>query len=493
MVDSHIPTRANLTLSSSKCSGALAWVVPASLLVAWAVGTTLLSWRFAMGAPELEQPIVLFVTLQVSAGIVWLFLVRSLRRVHYRRHHTLVIVGIGIVMRLAFFMSTPILEDDHHRYVWDGAAVSHGLNPYELAPAAVHDSTHDSSHAWLALRQEGAATHERINHPHLRTVYPPVAQGAFALAYSLAPWSDTGLRLVWLLLDTMTATLLWLLLREQVNPTWKLAIYWLNPLLVLEVYNSMHMEPVLLAFATGAIVLVARSRHKGACASLALAVGAKLWPALWLPLILRMKCVRRSTQVIGASIAALLSLLAVAPMVHGLSQSSSGVSAYASGWEMNDSLFIGIQAICTLVAPNHAGLAARGIVALFMLALVLYLAKQPVRSSIDLAARALTVTAALFLLSPTQFPWYALWMLPPLALSPRPSLLVLTITMPIYYLRFRFVDWGIPEWFDYGVVWIQYVPVWVLLVFETQQQLRRPKEVQDVGFLTRGRHHSRAQ
>ena len=100
------------------------------------------------------------------------------------------------------------------------------------------------------------------------------------------------------------------------------------------------------------------------------------------------------------------------------------------------------------------------------LAGIIVLLRRPVVGERDVARRSLYIVAAAFLLSPTQFPWYYLWCLPLLALCPRPSLLLLTVLLPLYYLRFYVRHHYGAGWFDYGIVWVEYVPVWCLLVWE---------------------------
>ncbi|MGC9261362.1 MAG: hypothetical protein ACP5I8_14950, partial [Phycisphaerae bacterium] len=62
----------------------------------------------------------------------------------------------------------------------------------------------------------------------------------------------------------------------------------------------------------------------------------------------------------------------------------------------------------------------------------------------------------IFLLSPTEFPWYYTWMLPLLAIYPRISLLVWSLTLGLYHAHY-FYPW---------MVWIEHGPVWVLLILE---------------------------
>ena len=67
-----------------------------------------------------------------------------------------------------------------------------------------------------------------------------------------------------------------------------------------------------------------------------------------------------------------------------------------------------------------------------------------------------------------------MWLLPLLAFEPRPSLLLLTVLLPIYYLRFHMVALHMKGLFDNGVVWIEHVPVWGMLAREWW--VRRGKE-----------------
>ena len=53
-----------------------------------------------------------------------------------------------------------------------------------------------------------------------------------------------------------------------------------------------------------------------------------------------------------------------------------------------------------------------------------------------------------------------------LAVAPRASLLLLSATLALYELRFYFDARGMAEVFDHGIVWLEYVPVWLLLVRE---------------------------
>jgi hypothetical protein len=57
-------------------------------------------------------------------------------------------------------------------------------------------------------------------------------------------------------------------------------------------------------------------------------------------------------------------------------------------------------------------------------------------------------------------------MLPFLAIYPRASLFFFTVLLPFYYVRFYLDIKGLVEIHDNGIVWLEYVPVWGLMVLE---------------------------
>jgi hypothetical protein len=113
-----------------------------------------------------------------------------------------------------------------------------------------------------------------------------------------------------------------------------------------------------------------------------------------------------------------------------------------------------------------APLVARAVVGVLLILWVLWQSRTLPVHPADFCDRALLIVAGIFLLSPAQFPWYYVWLIPFLAIRPRMSLLLLTVLLPLYYLRFYFVARGWTNVFDYGIVWLEFVPVWCLLVWE---------------------------
>ena len=109
------------------------------------------------------------------------------------------------------------------------------------------------------------------------------------------------------------------------------------------------------------------------------------------------------------------------------------------------------------------GTVVRGLIGIALGSVALWVARKPLGSSEDLMTRALMVTGAMFLLSPAQFPWYYLWVLPLLALVPVTGLLLATVTLPLYYTAFHYLARDAVEVFSGMIVWAVWLPVWSAL------------------------------
>ncbi len=440
------------------------WVSLGLALIGCHAALLALSRRFAYGSPMEERPIFAFVLLMAAAGAAYIAAVLVAPRAASRRTIAGVFVA-GLVMRGLMLPSTPILEDDFFRYLWDGGVLAHGLNPYTHAPDAAADSDLPKLRA---LAAESEPVNARVNHPDIRTIYPPVAQAAFAIAHWLGPWQLWAWRAVLLAFDIATFVLLLALLRELRLPAALAAVYWWNPLVVKEGFNSAHMDLVLLPFLLAALLLAVRGRPVWSTLLLALATAAKVWPLILLPVVWRPLLKQPRRLFAAAATFAVVTAVLYAPVLAAGIGSDSGFAAYGKRWEMNDALFMLILWPCQGIgklAPSIAGLAplaARAIAFVLLLAWIAWLVRRDAAAPRDVARRFMWAVAALFLLSPTQFPWYYVWLVPFLAFELRVSLLLLTPLLPIYYLRFDMNA----SLFDNGVVWAEYVPVWCLLGWE---------------------------
>lgn len=466
----------------------------------------------------LERPIRAFVAVSLASGFLYLAMMWTVVRREVSRGLLLAGLVGGLAIRAGFLFSTPVLEDDFYRYLWDGGVAAQGINPYRYAPGQVDSEPAGSGmshadegaiHDLQALASRSDGVFERVNHPALRTIYPPVAQGFFALAWVAKPWSLTSWRVVLLGVDVLTLVLLSGLLARLNLPRVFLLIYWLNPLLLRETYLTAHMDILLFPFLLGSFWCTSKGNRVGGSGLLALAAGVKIWPALFLPLILWPRVGKESVQV-GSGPKTLLppgnarmrwqrsrllsfsvfvaacSVLAL-PVLWARVDDASGFVRYARVWEMNDAFYMVVLWGGRLAGrwiemfAHHDHMAARGIVLAVVCAVALWQTFKVRRldhglpgNGHEIYHRGLVIVATLFFLSPTQFPWYGLWLLPFLAIRPAAPLLLLTVLLSLYYLRFYFQAIDRVGVFDNGVVWAEYLPVVGWMIIERWSRKRKP-------------------
>jgi hypothetical protein len=461
-------------LTPKQTSKHLSWIGLGVALMLGSLFLALISGRFAYEASVRSSPVLWVVTTLLILGFAYLSLLWLIPRTPQSRALVAWVLLVGAVMRVAMAFSTPMLEDDFYRYLWDGAVVANGLNPYGHPPAD-HEAPGGDA-ALQVLGRDAGMTVDRVNHPHLTTIYPPLAQAVFALSHWLKPWSLDAWRLLLFCAETAGVALLLVILVELGrSPLW-VAIYWWNPLASKEIANSAHMDALLVPLLLATLLLCIRGRRNAAALVLACATAVKLWPILLLPVVVVDTQEPWRETLARVVLFALLGAILTFPLWTSGLNPASGLIAYSRGWENNDALFMVLSVLVgwlseTLgLAESDVGLLTRLLVAGFVVTLSLRLAHSPDTRPSGVCERFMWVTATLFLLMPAQFPWYFVWLVPLLALAPRLSLLLLTPLLSLYYLRFYFAARGSTEVFEMGVVWIEYIPVWALLVIEWWRQ-----------------------
>ncbi len=385
-------------------------------------------------------------------------------------------IGIAVAARLVVIASPPLQESDrqdYQRYLWDGAVAAHGISPYRHAPgdiAAGVVSGGDASRLDL-LARDGRDTLAQINHPHLTTIYPPLAQAGFLAAHVIDPFGVTGWRLILLMFDALTVVILICLLRAMDLPSSQIAWYALNPLLLRETYSSLHMDVLALPWIATAVFAGLRSRHLLGAVLCIAASAVKVWPLLLAPLLLRPLAPRWRALAAGVAVSIAAAALLWAPMWAVASRPNSGLVAYAQSWQSNDGFFrAGLWLTSHLLELTGAeSWRAHRIMQVISVGLVLATLVVQARTmrpdGRDLPRRCLVVVGALFMLSPTQFPWYWIWCLPLLTIHPARPLLLYAALLPLYYVQDR-----VPS-----TVWIEHVPVWALLAFDLLRSRRAPR------------------
>ena len=452
-----------------------AWLV-AALLVAVASQTVLALAYGALDSASRDRWTValgLCVVLSLpTAGMLW----AGWRARHLQTDWSIVVAvaASGLLMRLPYLGAGPMLEDDHFRFLLDGAMVAQGLNPYALSPEALLGRAEGVPADLLAAGRDAIA---RINFPDLRSIYPGTAQILFAIAHRLAPWSIDGLRLVVLASEILTGFLLWRTLVATGRPPALVTFYWCNPLMAFTLTGQAHVDAAIVPPILAALFAATWGRGAVSGLLLALATGIKLWPVLLLPLVARALWPKpRSLVAFGLVYGATTLVLCGPLVVESLSpatRTTAGLTAYAAGWSVNNAPYAWLSWLFLQGFGAGTGdLILRALLIAAAAGLGLFIAIRPLTEATDLIARAAVVGAALFYLSPTQFPWYAVWFVPLAIAGGRWPIVAATIGLPVYYLFFPLAAAGLRDIHAYGVASLHLLPLIAVALWGRQTVLR---------------------
>jgi hypothetical protein len=325
-----------------------------------------------------------------------------------------VVLAVSITCRLILLPTAPSLSTDAYRYVWDARVASAGVDPYAYPPTAAE---------LAGLRDTDI--YPRLNHKTWHTVYPPVAEAVFRAVYRIAPGSVLAMKIALGLAELVALAGLALWLRTLGLPLGRLTIYAWNPLVLVEIWGSGHVDALVLLTIVAASLASARGRDGLAAICLGLATLVKLYPAVLLPLLPG----RRRPGVL-ALFAAVIVVGTLAP--GGPNRWPVGpIERYVADEYFNPGL------VRSLV--NEPGLALSATV-------VWVLVMASLKGARSMATHAVPMVAGVIVLAPNVFPWYAVWLVPFLAIAPSLPWIAFTGTVTFSYAFFISDPWAIPWW-----------------------------------------------
>lgn len=297
----------------------------------------------------------------------------------------------AVIFRVAGMFASPVMEDDHHRFLWDGHRFAETGNPYAEPPQArFGDET---------ITPEFRAVLDRINHPDVPTVYGPATQWAFRAAHAIAPAQLWPWKFILFGAELAILALLW----PGLNGRGRLLLAWC-PLAVFETGFNAHPDALAIALLVAAWRLGTGGRAVAAGAVLGVAMAAKIFAVPLAPFVLW----RLGWRAWAAAAGAVLALYA--PFwLRGSTADLAGLRAMAGEWEFNSSLH-------ALAAAASSPAIARVVCMIAFAAIWLGLLVRK-KNSAALPPGA-EIYGAFLLLSATANPWYALWLWPFVALRP---------------------------------------------------------------------------
>ena len=445
--------------------GKTLWVLLGVGIILYAIYMLLVSHTLTYDANPNKSEKILFVIQRILIGVLFFLAVINISKLPIKESWIAWIIFTGLLARLIMIPSIPVLEDDFYRYLWDGAVTANEFNPYVFSPYQVQIQEPDVPDKLIKLADESGDVIKKINHPKMRTLYPTLSQIVFAFSYFLYPWNLTAWKFIMLIGDLFLLFFLIKILRELKLPISLVAIYWLNPIVLHEFFNTAHYDLFSLLFTAISFYYFLRNENVTASITLALAVGFKLWPIILFPFYLR-RLVNDKVKFVNSLIAFSVFLIIIfVPVLRAGWDENQGFMKYAANW-INNAAFYTLLTDSIQIFTNTfkiyyvcADCVARWIIIGIMITTVLWLIRKPLIDNLEFAEKILIAVAVMFLISPTQFPWYYTWLILPLIFRPKFSLLMYSFLIPLYYLNYM------DGYFKY----IEHIPVIILFLYEIKK------------------------
>ncbi|MYD43526.1 MAG: DUF2029 domain-containing protein [Gammaproteobacteria bacterium] len=297
----------------------------------------------------------------------------------------------ALVFRVCGLVGGPFYEDDFFRYLWDGYRFWEAGTPYGIAPEAFFLNQSVPVQLQAVLNQ--------INHPDVATIYGPITQLLFLVAFLLNAASVATLQGLLIVVDLATIYFL-----TRLTSTRNVMLYAWCPLVIKEIAFTAHPDGYAVCFVMAALLLTTKHRLGLAAFCLGLAIGAKIFALALVPFVL---CRARFHHwLVFAGTVGLL----YAPFVLTGATDIPTLMLFADEWEFNASLYA-LLTLAISATPAKLLLActlAGGAIWYF----------KTYRREKTYIPRGDWIYGALFLAAPVFNAWYMLWLLPFAAIYP---------------------------------------------------------------------------
>lgn len=249
-------------------------------------------------------------------------------------------IGVSILLRFILLFALPNLSDDVYRFIWDGRLLTNGHNPFDFLPSYYIENN-------VSVPGINEVLFNKLNSPEYFTIYPPVAQGIFALACWLFPNSIIGsavtMKVFLFLCEIGSLFFIKKLLDHFQLPPKNILLYALNPLIIIELCGNLHFEAAMICFLLAAVFFLVKNKMTLSAFSMALSIASKLLPLMFLPFLIKRLGWKKSIQYFA--IVGIVIVLLFAPLLSGAFLNNFGASLdlYFQKFEFNASIYYAIR------------------------------------------------------------------------------------------------------------------------------------------------------
>lgn len=202
---------------------------------------------------------------------------------------------LGLSVRIILLFATPELSDDFYRFIWDGALINEGYNPFVLLPKDVLEQE--------LLQPQFSQLFHSLNSQDYYTVYPTVIQLINVTSIFIGRTvfgSMVVMKTIFLGFELISFYFLKNLLTIYKKPEHHVFWYWLCPLIILEFVGNLHHEAIMITFVLGSIWYLKSEKIILSALFLIFAIFTKLTPVLFIPFFIFSISIKQNIKFITA-------------------------------------------------------------------------------------------------------------------------------------------------------------------------------------------------
>lgn len=383
----------------------------------------------------------------------------------FSRNTWLLMIVAAVIFRLIALFSIPNLSDDYYRFIWDGRLLANGENPFLKLPADYMKQPEKTVE--LGLTQE---LYNGLNSPKYFTIYPPVNQFIFWLSAAIFPNNINGS--IWLMkfflfcAELVSLYLIYKLLQHYGRPREWLAIYALNPLVIVELMGNLHFEALMICFLLWAIYLLAKGKWQLSSIPYALAICSKLLPIMLMPLLIR-RLGLKNTVIFGLLVLSGM-IICFLPIFDWdtFKHLGESVGLYFQKFEFNASIYYIVRWIGFQVKGyNIIGTAGKYLAVTTVIGILLITLLELKPTWKNIGAAMMGAFTIYFSMATIVHPWYATTLVALAAISTWRYPIIWTFLLPLTYFTYLTTSYVENLW----LVAMEYVVLLFWIIWEVSR------------------------
>lgn len=372
------------------------------------------------------------------------------------------VIGVAVIARCLATISFPNLSDDVFRFIWDGRLWHMGVHPFLMTPT-------DFLSSYDGLYED---LYGRLNSPDYYSIYPSIPQVIF--------WISTGttssiegaahvMQIIHACIDLITIYLMIRLLKEVKLPRYRLLLYILHPLIIIELIANLHHEVLVICFVLGCLLALKKEKIILSGILISAAIASKVLPVLFCPLIFfYLKGNKRWSFFITTLLSTFLLfaplLLQQDILVHLL----DSADLYMRKFEFNASIYYIYRTLGYWFYGYNLIHIIGPVLTLSTLAIIGCISLIPLKkhiSFVDLIQLMMMVFLVYLFLSATVHPWYIGTVLALSIFTPYRMPLIWGLLIMLTYANYGSTEYSEQLW----IVALEYVVVFALFIFELKK------------------------